>query len=449
MNIIPQLQSAKDYIDKIFDSNNLARQQRKNTFKSILQISVMAIKEYMNGKVAVRASGLTYYTLLSLVPIIALVFAIAKGFGMEELISSFLNDTFAQYPELIQYLETFTTNTLNNAKSSVIAGVGIIMLLYTVFKLLNNIEKEFNHTWHIKKSRPITRKVTDYLSIMVLAPILLLAANSITITMRTVLKQHLIGNLSIIATILLSALPLFIMIATFTLLYLVMPNTKVKFRPALIAGIITGIAFQLVQWVYITFQIGVNNAGAIYGTFAFIPLLLAWMQINWTLILAGNQIAFSIQNISQYAKEQEGKKQISINTEQKIATLIMFHIIKNYVNNSKQNAPTSTNHSALAEQLLIPSAYLESIIEKLKRTNLISEIASDQDDAHLYLPAADINIITINEITNRLNNLQDNNIDLPLSHSPNFLALNNLFSDTKLFGQQNHGNTPLQNLPLS
>lgn len=235
------------------------------------------------------------------------------------------------------------------------------MLLYSVFKLLDNIEAAFNTMWCVKKPRGLFRKIADYMCIMLFSPILLLTASSATLLIKSSVKVIFTGELTPFQDILLGFLPYLLLWTSFTLLYLVMPNTKVKFIPALVAGIVTGTAFQIVQWVYITFQIGVNNAAAVYGSFAFLPLLLAWLQITWTIVLAGCKIAFSIQNVTDYSLEH-GVVEVSQNMRRKMSVLIMHKIVTAFKRRDKiPSGIEIANETGMAKPLFF------HLIERLKR----------------------------------------------------------------------------------
>lgn len=380
------------------DDNELGNWSRKAL--RILKIVVMTIKEFVEQKATVRASALTYYTLLSLVPVLALAFAIAKGFGLESLLTSIIRNNLNS-TELADYVLSFATSALENTKGGIIAGVGVIMLLYSVFKLLNNIEAAFNVMWCVRSSRSMLRKVTDYVCIMIFTPILIITAISTNIVFRTSLKSYFNGNLSTVQDILISFSPYLMMWVFFTLLYLVMPNAKVKIGPAIISGIITGTAFQIVQWVYITFQVGANSAGAIYGSFAFLPLLLAWLQLTWTIVLAGCKIAFSIQNVTKYSMEH-GVRIVSANLRRTYSLVIMYNTVRDF------EAQKRTPGITMANQMEISQPLFFHLVERLKEAGLLAELKTDNDkEERTFIPAMDTAQITPRLICQRLNALGD------------------------------------------
>ncbi len=421
----------KDFLDKGLwnnDDSHFGRLSRHA--RQILKIVVMTVRDFLEQKATVRASALTYYTLLSLIPALALAFAIAKGFNLDSLLTSYISDNLTS-PEVAAYIISFASSALENTRSGIIAGVGVIMLLYSVFKLLANIEEAFNLMWCVRSPRTMMRKVTDYIAIMIFTPILLLTALSANILFRSSLREYLSGDLSPLQDFLIALSPYLMIWIFFTLLYLILPNAKVKPLPAIIAGVITGTAFQIVQWVYITFQVGVNSAGAIYGSFAFLPLLLAWLQLTWTIVLAGCKIAFSIQNVDNYALEH-GVRLISINLQQTLALVIMYHTVADFEQQRRSTA------ISLANDLQIPQPIFFFLTDQLIRTGLLAELKTDANNQdRAFIPALDPAQITPALITSRLNTLGDDD-RIHVNRSPLFLAM-----------QQNaNSSSPIASIPI-
>lgn len=248
-----------------------------------------------------KASALTFYSLLSIVPIVAVAFGIGKGFGFDTNIEQELTKAFAEQPQVAEKLIGFARSWLENVQGGLIAGVGTILLLWTVMGLFGNVESAFNAIWKVKTPRPYIRRVSDYLAAVIIAPLFFVASSSINIFITTQLTETAHQNVlfEAINPLLLSLLKLFPYILTwilFSFVYLFMPNTRVFFRTAVMAGILAGSAFQLWQWLYIKFQIGVASYGAIYGSFAALPLFLIWLQISWVIVLAGAELAVQLEN---------------------------------------------------------------------------------------------------------------------------------------------------------
>lgn len=257
-----------------------------------------------------RASALAYYTLLSIVPVLAVAFGVAKGFGLDEMLKERILVTFAEHPEVADKMVKFAYSALESTRGGLIAGVGVAFLFWVVYNLLNNVERSINAIWGIKEGRSFGRKLSNYLAMMVLGPVIIAIASSSAVFLATELDNLMAegGVIEAISPVILMSLRLFPLLLSwilFSLIYLYMPNTKVRWKRAVIAGIIGGTIYQCVQWIYIHFQIGVSNYGAIYGSFAALPLFLIWMHMSWLIVLLGAEIAYQIGAKKEDEEEEE------------------------------------------------------------------------------------------------------------------------------------------------
>jgi len=266
-----------------------------------IRIIILTIKGYSKDQCSLRASALTYLSILSVVPVLAMAFGIAKGFGLESILRKQIMKQFAGQEEIMNYSLEFANNMLDSTQGGMIAGVGMIFLFYIVMRLLNNIEESMNDIWEVKKARSHLRKFSDYLAIMLIAPLLIIMASSLNVFIISQIKTvtqsvTFFHYLSPFIQKLVQLIPYTLVWILLTIIYMIMPNTSVNFKSAFIAGILAGTTFQLTQWAYMNFQIGVSRYNSIYGSFAALPLFLIWMQISWTIILIGSEFAFFHQN---------------------------------------------------------------------------------------------------------------------------------------------------------
>ena len=236
---------------------------KRNAYQS-LKVGLLSFKHFGEDKLQLRASALTFFTLLSIVPVLALAFGLAKGFGLDKQFRSQLLERFSGQQEVLTQSLEFAQTLLDSTKGGLIAGIGMVFLFYSVMKLLNNIEASFNDIWYVSKQRTVARKITDYLSMILLGPVLMILANSLTIFITreiAVLTEtvNFIGFFKGVIFPLLRLLPYMVVWILFTLIYMIMPNTTVRFKPALIAGILAGTAFQLLQWGLIYFGVNVSS----------------------------------------------------------------------------------------------------------------------------------------------------------------------------------------------
>ena len=280
-----------------------------------LRIFMLSLNEYNRDKCSLHASALTFFSLLSIVPVFAMAFGIAKGFGLETMLHERLMAVDGQQ-EILQKVVQFSESMLQNTKGGLIAGVGVVLLFWSVINVLQNIEKSFNHIFAVRKERTLTRKLADYMTIMLICPILVILSGSVTVFISTQIANivHQSGQAGALigphVLKLLRLLPYVIFWLLLTFLYIVMPNTRVKIKSAFYGALVAGTLYQLVQVLYIKSQMVASNLGAIYGSFAALPLFLTWLQLSWQIVLYGAELAFAHQNEETYEFEDEGNRHL-------------------------------------------------------------------------------------------------------------------------------------------
>ena len=366
-----------------------------------LRILVLAARGFTNDKAQLRASALTFYSLLTVIPFLAIAFSIAKGFGLDNDLEKVISKELQSHKEVVTWLLTNSRNVLEAAKVEYMAGVGAIILIYSVMSLLHHIENSFNHIWQIKSSRPWYRKFTDYLTIMVIAPVFIILSGSLTGFISIGLDKYMLtapilAYFKPIISFLIRFTPYFISWIIMTVMFIIMPNTKVKFVPALISGIITGTIIQFLQLLYWEIQWGIANLNVIYGSFAAFPLLMIWLQATWTTVLLGAELSFANQNVSRYEFESEA---LNISNYQKraLVLLILQIIIHNF---SAGGDPISAEY--IASKLRVPVRVVREILQELTSVRLVSEIHVNEEKEQLYQPAIDINKLTISFVLSKL-----------------------------------------------
>jgi len=366
-----------------------------------LRILLLAIRGFNEDKLRIQASALTYYTLLSIIPVIAMAFGIAKGFGLEAYLENQLHEALAGRAEVLDWVTGFSKSLLQTTHGGMIAGIGLLILIFTVMKVLNNIERAFNDIWQINKPRPLSRKLSDYFAMMFIAPIFFILAGGANVFITTQIEHitenfAFFGFMSPVLLFLVRLIPFALVWIVLTIIYMAMPNTNVKFSSALIAGIIAGTLFQLAQWGYIHFQIGVSRYNAIYGSFAAFPLMLLWMQVSWLIILFGAELSFANQNIEHYEFESETAN-ISPYSKKILSLYILNYLVKNFY----ESKPPVTS-SDISHQLEIPNKLVRNILNALTKTRLVAEIKGSHAKEILFQPAIDINQITVISAINKL-----------------------------------------------
>jgi membrane protein len=261
----------------------------------------LTIRFFTEKRVTAQAAALTYSTLLSMVPILAVVFAIARGFGYNKYIELWFRKIMSTQPQIADLIVDFVNRYLAHTQSGIFLGIGLLFMLFTVLMLVNNIEDTFNEIWQVSNARPIMRSIVNYLAMFFIFPIMIIISMGVAIVMATV--ADVIDDIALLAPaihLLLDFSPYLLMSLLFILLYVYMPNTKVKWSCAIIPGILAGVAMHILQLFYIYSQIWVTGYNAIYGSFAALPLFMLWLQISWTICLFGAQLTYTNQNLNRF-----------------------------------------------------------------------------------------------------------------------------------------------------
>lgn len=401
------LQSIKQFFDQdiwSIDPSDLPAWKRLGL--KLLKVLILALRGFHADKCQMHASALTFYTLLSIVPVVALLFGVAKGFGLQEHLEKQLLDQGAEQQALMEQVIQFAQNFLENSKGGVIAGVGIVVLFWIVIKLIGNIESSFNEIWKIKKGRSLSRKFSDYLSIMLLSPILLILSSSITVYITATLNKiaETVALNEYGSTLLLNSLkiiPYLIIWILFSFVYIFIPNTQVKIKSGVLAGIVAGTIYQIVQVVYFGVQVNVSSYSAIYGSFAALPLFLIWLQLSWLILLFGAEIATTYQNFDKHASDIE-THDLSAATKKTVALQIAHYVVQQYV-----NAESPVTAASIAAQLKLPLSLTNDLCETLMRSGIIIEGIPKSDVGKTILPAIDPAQISIASVLSALDGTID------------------------------------------
>ena len=376
----------------------LLQEQKLPLFKSLfiksLKVIILSAQGFSRDLCPLRAAALTLYSILSIVPVIAMLFGIAKGFGFETLFEQQLLQHALHQDAMVLQLISFAHKLLESAKGEVIGGIGIIVLFWTIINVIGNIEESFNFIWKISKGRSISRKFSDYLSLMLLAPILLIASSSMTVFLTTkiawlitVIELPAFGTWLVLKALSLS--PLVLMSTLFSVTFIFMPNHKINYNVGIIAGIITGILYHLTQWLYLSLQIGVSNYNAVYGSFAALPLLVVWLQTCWMIVLLGCEVAFFLQNYDIY-RNNNRFADLSFSLKKVLALQVVHLIVKNFIEFQK---PVTAIE--IATRLVMPIAIIQTVLSNLMASHILVEFKGQDDSDEVYQPAVDINILTI------------------------------------------------------
>ena len=366
---------------------------------NVVKVVVIAVRTFLDDKVMTKAAALTYSTLFAIVPILALIFAVARGFGFENIVTSLLQNGIIGENESLNAVMQFIDGYMQYVSSGAFIGIGLLFLLFSVYSLADGIESNLNAIWHVKKSRGMGRKITDYFSLILLIPIGIICLSGLSVLASSIMSRmqgfQLLGGF---VKFLVFAMPYLLAGLIFTGFYIFMPNTKVKFKYAVIPGFIAGCLFQVLQQLYFSGQLALSSYNQIYGGFAALPLFLFWLNISWSIILFGCQLAYVSQNNDHFNYFKEPDK-ISRKHEDFYCLMVMSLICKRF----NEHKPALTRKE-LADQLHIPLRYVVSSLDTLTDAKLLETVLKGDEREPAYVPATDTKQLTVVKVLAAINN---------------------------------------------
>ena len=408
----------------------------------LLRQLIVATRGFKEDEVLLRSSALTFYTLISIVPIVAMAFGIAKGFGFEEKLNEQIRNYFSSQPEVSAQLINFSHSMLENTKGGLVAGFGFAILIYSVMKVLSSIELSFNAVWGIKEARNLIRKFTEYTAIMLIAPLLVVLSSGLTIWITsaasTMEKVSVFEFASPAIKFLIQLTPYILNWLLFAFLYIVIPNTKVKFKYALVAGVIAGTGFNLLEWAYFSFQIGAVRYNAVYGSFAALPLFLIWVQTSWVIVLFGGEIAFAGQNLHKFVYREKLNNQ-GVNDQNALYLLLCCAVQRHF---KAETCPVYAK--TIADELNIPIPIIRNAAIQLVSKGILINRINDSEDQISLLPKIDFSTTSISQLINRLlkNGTQIKN----LKSVPEYEQTQSLIDDLMMLLEEHPNNCSIEEL---
>ena len=345
-----------------------------------LQLWVLVGREFAADRCLLHATSLAFITLLSIVPLLALMFAVLKSFGVQNHLEPLLLSYLAAGSEpvvgaIIGYI--------NNTSMGQLGAIGLLSLVASALLLLAGVVKAFNTIWGVTETRSIARRFSSYFAVLTLGPVLVVAAISMTGSLESqtlvqrLLDKALVGNLLIV---LFNVLPFVAMWLVLAGLYLFIPNSRVTLRAALVGGVFGGTLWQLSQWVYVDCQVGVLRYNAIYGTLAALPIFMVWLYLAWAIVLLGVEVTFAVQNLGSVRRDLRGGR-VSITGRTRIVLAVMLHLVRCF-----QRGAPAPSAEALAAELEVPPRLLGRILELLQRQGLVVALVR-ADGVSGFLPA--------------------------------------------------------------
>ncbi len=359
------------------------------------RITYLLYKGIKRDNIYIKASALTFFTILSLIPMMALAFGIAKGFGLHEELRAQIIMQFHNQEQVMNWILDFANKTLEQTSGGWVAGIGVAFLFSAVIQLLRYVENVFNSIWKVEETRVWYRQITDYLAMIILVPALLIASSSVTLLANTRLNEVLSSHSGVLETlrpavaVIVKLIPYILLWTLSTAAYLAIPNTRVRFRAALLAGLAAGVALQVLQVVYVVTQVGITRLGTLYGSFAAIPLLMVWIQMSWVAMLMGAQLSYYLQNITRHEFEFDVQR-VSPRQKKRLSLLVMHSLVIDFIKGTRPRAPEE-----ISQALSLPVRTVHECLDQLREASMVTEVWSDETESYLYQPATDINKMTL------------------------------------------------------
>ena len=334
-------------------------------------------------------AALTFYTVISIVPVLALVFAVVKGFGLVDTLVNNLYSLLPQMPEVVDYIVDFANKALARTQGGVVATVSLLTLFWAVIRVFESIEANFNKIWEVKSTRNLVRKYSDYITVVIIAPLLWIVATSVSGYAREWLGLDDTVWMKIGS----KALSLVFVWAMFTFVYLVLPNTKVRLRSAIMASVIAGSCFFIFQSLYVYLIKWMTSYNAIYGSFAALPLFMLWMQNSWSILLIGCELSFAIQNEKRFDEERT-LPALSLDVSRKLMLAIAAYVARAF-----RRGEGAVPMIAIRQALGLPTRIASKLIAKLVAAEILNEVRCDEEDYDVaYAPARDVATMSVCDV---------------------------------------------------
>lgn len=354
-----------------------------------LKLIIYTLEGLMAHGTMDMGAALTFYTLMSIVPVLALVFAVVKGFGLVESLVENLYSLLPQMPEVVDYMVDFANKALARTQGGVVATVSLLTLFWAVIRMFESIEANFNKIWEVKSTRNLVRKYCDYITVIIIAPLLWIIATSV----GSYALDMLGAQDSVWLQLASKALSLVVVWAMFAFVYLVLPNTKVRLRSAVMAGVMAGSCFFVFQALYVYLLKWMTSYSAIYGSFAALPLFLLWMQNSWSILLIGCELSFALQNEKRFDEE----RQLPVTSHDDDSKLMVA--ITAFVARSFHRGEGAVPIIAIREALGLPTRIASKLVARLVAADVLNEVRCDEVEYDVaYAPARDVTALRVCDV---------------------------------------------------
>lgn len=370
--------------------------RHKRVRYKLLQTIILVVRGFRDKDLNVRANALTYSLLFAIVPIIAVILAIARGFGFEQVIEMKLNESFLGETNLVPTIMEWVDRYLQTAQGGVFLGIGLLVLLWAVYSFFRMVETSFNGIWNVRQSRSFGRQFANYLAILFLVPVLIIVTSGLSLLLGSAASNPLIQAIEPLRRWTLRILPFIVASGIFTWMYIAIPNTKVRFSAAVVPGVLVGVLFQLIQMLSTYLMMFFTRTSVVYGAFAAIPLVLIWLHISCLLLIVGAELGFAIQNNEMFAYERDLQ-----HMSRRYKDYVMLYLLTVIIRRFEQDEVPLTAHE-LAQQNQLPIRLVSQLLSRLEETHIVREVYVEDKEDTTYVPALDTHRITIGMVLDRV-----------------------------------------------
>ena len=343
------------------------------------RVAYLVAVGFLKDQCIIRASALTFTTMLSIVPFIAVAFSLMKGMGFQD--SAFIHDMLLKVSAGREEVVVKILEYVDNTNVQTLGWVGVATLLFTVLSTVGTIEKAFNIIWDVSKGRTFWRKFTDFFSVIFICPVAVIVATSVSISIRRQTLLHSfegVYGISALESFIMKLAPLVLIWLSFTFVYAFMPNTRVRVRSALAGGIVAGTIWHMAQWAYINWQVGVSKYNAIYGSFAQLPLFLLWLYFSWIIVLLGSEISYAVQNVMMY-RQQRFMPDAGVEDMQKFSILAL-----SYMSTRFERAEPPYDLEELAAEMGVPVRFIANLLDKFAEGGILLKAKDEDRDIYTF-----------------------------------------------------------------
>ena len=370
---------------------------KKRLWYRVLQTVILVARGFKNQALVVRANSLSFALLFAFIPMLALIYAIARGFGFEEMVSEQLAGSFLAEANVAPVLLEWVERYLETARGGLFVGIGLVVLIWAVYAFFNMLENSFNSIWNVKKTRSFARRMTNYVMTLLLVPILVVVTSGISIFLNsTEILASVLSAIEPLRKFMLRFIPFVATSAVFTWIFTAIPSTQVKFSSAIIPGVLMGFLYQVVQALSMFLVVLFTRMSIVYGAFSAVPLVLIWLHITCWLLLIGAELAFAIQNNELFAYERDLET-----ISRRYKDYVMLYLLSVIIRRFEQGEQPETAHEmATANQL--PIRLVQQLLSRLEETNIVRRVLSEQEEDPAFVPAMDTHQITVEKVLGRV-----------------------------------------------